>query len=141
MDRATVSTSNGGSAVDVKEREAANVGAGLWKGLGMWAWLLFRVSGLILAGYLFVHIVVISQGRAGADALDDLMEFFHNPIMVFFELMLVAAVLYHALNGVRILLMDLGVGIGRHKAIFWVVMVVAAATLAVFTWSAWPSIF
>lgn len=127
--------------MDVKEREAANVGAGLWKGLGMWAWLLFRVSGLILAGYLFVHIVVISQGRAGADALDDLMEFFHNPIMVFFELMLVAAVLYHALNGVRILLMDLGVGIGRHKAIFWVVMVVAAATLAVFTWSAWPSIF
>jgi len=127
--------------VDVKEREAANVGAGLWKGVGMWAWLLFRVSGLVLAGYLFVHVFVISQGRAGADALDDLMEFFHNPIMVFLELVLVAAVLYHALNGVRIVLMDLGIGIGRHKAVFWVVMAVAAATLVVFTWNAWPSIF
>lgn len=127
--------------MDVKEREAANVGAGLWKGVGMWAWLLFRVSGLVLAGYLFVHVFVISQGRAGADALDDLMEFFHNPIMVFLELVLVAAVLYHALNGVRIVLMDLGIGIGRHKAVFWVVMAVAAATLVVFTWNAWPSIF
>lgn len=127
--------------MDVKEREAANVGAGLWKGVGMWAWLLFRISGLVLAGYLFVHVFVISQGRAGADALDDLMEFFHNPVMVFLELMLVAAVLYHALNGVRIVLMDLGIGIGRHKAVFWVVMVVAAVTLGVFTWNAWPSIF
>lgn len=127
--------------MSAKDRETANVGAGLWKGLGMWAWIFFRVSGLILAGYLFVHVWVISQGRAGADELDDLFEFFHHPFLVFLELMLVAAVLYHALNGVRIVLMDLGVGIQRHKAIFWVCMAVAAATLAAFTWVAWPYIF
>ena len=46
--------------------------------------------------------------------------------------MLVAAVLYHALNGVRIILMDLGVGVQRHKAIFWVCMLVAALALALF---------
>lgn len=107
----------------------------------MWAWLLFRISGLVLAGYLFVHVFVIAQGRAGADVLDDLMEFFHNPVMVVLELMLVAAVLYHALNGVRIILLDLGIGISRHKTVFWAVMAVAAVTLAVFTWDAWPSIF
>ena len=38
--------------------------------------------------------------------------------------------LYHALNGVRIILMDLGVGVHRHKAIFWVCMLVAALSLA-----------
>lgn len=127
--------------MSAKDRETANVGAGLWKGLGMWAWILFRLSGLILAGYLFVHVWVISQGRAGAETLDDLFETFHNPFVVFLELMLVAAVLYHALNGVRIVLMDLGVGIRRHKAVFWVCMVVAAATLSVFAWQAWPLIF
>ncbi len=127
--------------MSAKDRETANVGSGLWKGLGMWAWLLFRISGLILVGYLFVHVWVISQGRAGVDELNDLFDLFHHPVLVFFELMLVAAVLYHALNGVRIVLMDLGVGIRQHKTVFWAVMVVAAATLAVFAWQALPSIF
>ena len=127
--------------MSAKDRETANVGAGLWKGLGMWAWVLFRISGLILVAYLFVHVWVISQGRAGAGELNDLFDFFHHPVLVFLELMLVAAVLYHALNGVRIILMDLGVGIRAHKTVFWVCMVVAAATLAVFAWQTWPSIF
>ncbi len=35
--------------MSAQERETANVGAGLWKGLGMWAWILFRISGLVLA--------------------------------------------------------------------------------------------
>jgi len=129
------------SEVSAKERETANVGAGLWKGLGMWAWLLFRISGLVLVGYLFVHIGVISLGRAGADKLDQMLDLFHNPVMVFLELMLVGAVLYHALNGVRIVLMDLGIGIRAHKTVFWACMAVAAATLLVFAWQAWPSIF
>lgn len=127
--------------MSAKDRETANVGAGLWKGLGMWAWLLFRISGLILVGYLFAHIWVIGQGRAGEDALDDLFETFHSPVLVFLELMIVAAVLYHALNGVRIVLMDLGFGIRQHKLVFWVCMIAVAATLAVFAWQAWPSIF
>jgi succinate dehydrogenase / fumarate reductase cytochrome b subunit len=117
----------------VKEREQANVGAGLWKGQGMWAWILFRISGLVLVFYLFVHIWVISQGRIGGpEAIDDLFEFFDKPLLVFLDLMLVAAVLYHALNGVRVILMDLGVGVHRHKAIFWVCMLVAALSLSLF---------
>ena len=119
--------------MSAQERETANVGAGLWKGIGMWAWILFRISGLVLAVYLFVHIWVISQGRvSGAETLDDFFAFFDRPFLVFLDLMLVAAVLYHALNGVRIILMDLGVGIRQHKVIFWVCMLVAAVTLSLF---------
>ena len=119
--------------MSVKERETANVGAGLWKGTGMWAWMLFRISGLVLVFYLFVHLWVISQGRIGGpEAIDNLFEFFDRPLLVFLDLMLVAAVLYHALNGVRIILMDLGVGIRQHKAVFWVCMLVAAIALCVF---------
>ena len=117
----------------VKEREQANVGAGLWKGIGMWAWMLFRISGLVLVLYLFVHLWVISQGRVGgAESLDGLFEFFDKPLLVFLDLMLVSAVLYHALNGVRIVLMDLGIGIKHHKAVFWVCMLVAALALGAF---------
>jgi succinate dehydrogenase / fumarate reductase cytochrome b subunit len=127
--------------VSAKERETANVGAGLWKGVGMWAWILFRISGLVLAAYLFVHIWVISQGRAGgADRLDSLFEFFDKPFLVFLDSVLVAAVLYHALNGVRVILMDFGVGIRQHKLIFWICMIVAAAAVWVFAYKAVPFI-
>ncbi len=120
--------------MSAKERETANVGAGLWKGTGMWAWILFRISGLVLVFYLFVHVWVISQGRVGgAASLNNLFKFFDKPLLVFLDLMLVSAVLYHALNGVRIVLMDLGIGIRQHKAIFWVCMLVAALTLCAFS--------
>ena len=119
--------------MSAKERDTANVGAGLWKSIGMWAWILFRISGLVLVAYLFVHIWVISQGRVGGPLeLDNLLETFDTPFLVFLDLMIVAALLYHALNGVRILLMDVGVGIRRHKAVFWICMLVAAVAFCAF---------
>ena len=128
--------------MSAQERETANVGAGLWKGIGMWAWILFRISGLVLAAYLFVHVWVISQGRAsGAETLDSFFEFFDKPLLVLLDMILVGAVLYHALNGVRILLMDFGVGIKNHKAVFWICMLIAAAAVWGFAYKAIPFIF
>ena len=121
-----------------KPRETANVGAGLWKATGMWAWLLFRISGLILVFYLGAHIIVISTGQF--DKLNELMEMFDNPILVLMDLALVVAVLYHALNGVRIILMDFGVGVKRHKAMFWAAMAVVVICFAVFAWVAFTFI-
>ena len=71
------------------------------------------------------------QGRVGgAETLDSLFEFFDKPFLVFLDLVLVVAVLYHALNGVRIMLMDFGVGIKRHKVVFWICMAVAVVCFA-----------
>ena len=135
-------SSEGVPILSAKERDTANVGAGLWKGIGMWAWILFRISGLVLAVYLFVHIWVISQGRSGGPGeLDKLFETFDKPFWVVLDFMLVSAVMYHSLNGVRIVLMDFGVGIKQHKAVFWVCMVVAAAALSLFAWKASGLIF
>jgi succinate dehydrogenase cytochrome b subunit len=121
-----------------KPRETANVGTGLWKATGMWAWLLFRISGLVLVFYLGAHIIVISTGHF--DQLDRLMKAFDNPVLVLADLALVVAVLYHALNGVRIILMDLGVGIHRHKVMFWSAMAVVVACFAVFAYVAFSYI-
>jgi succinate dehydrogenase / fumarate reductase cytochrome b subunit len=95
--------------------------------------MLFRISGLVLVFYLFMHLWVISQGRIGGpEAINNLFEFFDKPLLVFLDLMLVAAVLYHALNGVRVILMDLGIGIKQHKVVFWICMLVAALSLSLF---------
>jgi succinate dehydrogenase / fumarate reductase cytochrome b subunit len=123
-------------------RAEGNVGSGLWRGVGMWAWLLFRISGLILVAYLFVHIGIISQGQiSGANVLDRLFKDFENPALVFLDFLLVAAVLYHGLNGVRIILMDLGYGISQHKLVYVSTMVVAAGFLVAFAVVAAPFIF
>lgn len=121
-----------------KPRELANVGAGLWKATGMWAWLLFRISGLILVFYLCAHIIVISTAGwgSGGGTFDSVMEFLEQPVFILLDLALVVAVLYHALNGVRIILMDLGVGIDRHKVVFWSAMAVVVICFAIFAWVA-----
>ncbi len=46
------------------------------------------------------------------------------------------AVLYHALNGVRIVLMDFGLGIKQHKVVFWIVMAIAVICLVFFAYVA-----
>ncbi len=118
-------------------RQTANVGAGNWKGTGMWAWILFRISGLVLVAYLFVHVWVISTARLGGPAqIDSMFKFFDRPLLVLLDVALVAAVLYHALNGVRIVLMDMGYGVRSHKVVFWVCMVAAAAILSLFAYKA-----
>jgi succinate dehydrogenase / fumarate reductase cytochrome b subunit len=121
-----------------KPIEIANVGAGLWKATGMWAWLFFRISGLILVFYLGAHIIVISTGQF--DKLDALMKSFDNPVLVLADLALVVAVLYHAFNGLRIILMDFGIGIKRHKVVFWSAMAVVVICFAVFAWVAFTFI-
>ncbi len=124
-------------AVPQKPTRDGDAGAGLWKGLGMWSWILFRISGVVLVLYLVAHLWVISQGRIGGpESLDSLFETLDRPFLVFLDLMLVAAVLYHALNGVRVILMDFGVGVRSHKAIFWVCMFLAASALGLFAFKA-----
>jgi succinate dehydrogenase / fumarate reductase, cytochrome b subunit len=108
----------------------------------MWAWLLFRISGLVLVFYLGAHILVIStsQWSEAGKTLNDLMKTFDNPLMVLLDLALVVAVLYHALNGVRIILMDLGIGVQRHKVMFWSAMAVVVVCFAVFAYVAFTFI-
>ena len=124
-----------------QDRETANVGAGLWKGVGMWAWLLFRVAGIVLVVYLFAHIGVISTARLGGrSTLNSAFDLFDHPLFVLLDLLLVWAVLFHALNGVRILLMDCGLGIHRHKLVFGACMAVAVISLGFFAFKAFAYI-
>jgi succinate dehydrogenase / fumarate reductase, cytochrome b subunit len=128
--------------LSAKPRETANVGAGLWKATGMWAWLFFRISGLILVFYLGAHIIIISTAQFAADGstFTDVMKFLEHPVALVLDLALVVAVLYHALNGVRIILMDFGVGIHRHKIIFWSCMAVVVVCFVVFAYVAFSYI-
>jgi succinate dehydrogenase / fumarate reductase cytochrome b subunit len=102
----------------------------VWTTVGMWAWILHRLTGLGLALYIFIHIVLMStsilRGQQGFDAM--LSYLMGHPVFQLLETLLLGAALYHGFNGIRILLFDLGVGIevGRQKVLFWVFMTIAA---------------
>ncbi|MBI2854672.1 MAG: succinate dehydrogenase, cytochrome b556 subunit [Chloroflexi bacterium] len=88
---------------------------------GMWAFVLHRVSGLVIAAYGVAHIIVISTSMFGG-TFDTVMENLHKPWVVSLELLLILAVLYHGLNGIRLLLFDIGIGIRQQKPLFWGLM-------------------
>ncbi|MDP2662458.1 MAG: succinate dehydrogenase, cytochrome b556 subunit [Dehalococcoidia bacterium] len=94
---------------------------------GMWAWTLHRISGVALAAYLVTHIIVISSSARGPGGINfnSLLATLTQPFFLALDLLLWAAVLYHTLNGIRILLFDAGVGVRRQKMVFWGFMTVA----------------
>ncbi|PXW30047.1 succinate dehydrogenase, cytochrome b556 subunit [Nocardia sp. 348MFTsu5.1] len=73
---------------------------------GMWSWVLHRITGVSIFFFLFVHVLDTAVIRIDPDKYSEIIETYKNPIIGLMEIGLVACVLYHALNGVRIILID-----------------------------------
>ena len=71
------------------------------------AWFGHRASGLGVLFYLFLHIVENFTLLFGADAYNATLGLFRNLPVRLLEILLMAAVVYHALNGLRVISMDL----------------------------------
>jgi succinate dehydrogenase / fumarate reductase cytochrome b subunit len=61
----------------------------------------------------------------GEDAFDDLMGIFDNPLMLVLDAGLVGIVAFHALNGIRLILLDMSIGLRYQKVLFWIAFIVA----------------
>lgn len=73
---------------------------------GMWAWVLHRITGATIFFFLFVHVLDTALVRVSPQAYNEVIETYKTPIVGLMEMGLVAAVLYHALNGIRVILID-----------------------------------
>jgi succinate dehydrogenase / fumarate reductase cytochrome b subunit len=100
------------------------------RGLGMWAFVLNRVTGILLTLYLLLHFVNISALFLGETAWNRLMDLFRTPPFLVFDVLLLLVLLYHGLNGIRLVLLALNVGVRRQKALFWGLMAFGALFLA-----------
>jgi succinate dehydrogenase / fumarate reductase, cytochrome b subunit len=96
---------------------------------GTWAFVLHRLSGLGLLAYLPLHIWVTGSlvGRTGE--FDRYMAFLDRPLFHFLEWGLFGVVLYHALNGLRVIALDAGwwAGLPGQKRLFWALIGAGAA--------------
>ena len=73
---------------------------------GMWSWVLHRITGATIFFFLFVHVLDTALVRVSPQAYNEVIDTYKTPIVGLMEVGLVAAVLYHALNGIRIILID-----------------------------------
>jgi succinate dehydrogenase / fumarate reductase cytochrome b subunit len=73
---------------------------------GMVAWAFHRISGLAIFAFVLLHVFDIYLAGADPTAYDDLLKFYASTVGRMMEVLIGAALFYHALNGVRILLMD-----------------------------------
>lgn len=76
---------------------------GLW---GQWSWLAHRISGLAILSFLVIHVWDTANAHFLPGLYQWSIEFFKNPLWAVGEIALMAAVLYHAFNGIRITLLD-----------------------------------
>lgn len=101
---------------------------------GTLAHILHRVTGLLLVVYLFLHLGVISFTYLDGQTFDDLMATFSTPLFLMLDLALFAGVMIHGLNGLRIMLFDLGYLTRKQKPLFWGLMVIAALSVLIAAW-------
>lgn len=73
---------------------------------GQWAWILHRVTGVGVLLFLLVHIVDTAFIGWGPELYNKAMAVYRLPVFRVGEVLLAGCVLFHALNGVRIIIID-----------------------------------
>ena len=96
-----------------------------YKFTGSWAWILHRLAGLALIFYITLHIWVINTLTKGPDTFNSVMDFLNSPLFKFLEVGLWGVILFHAFNGVRIIIIDFFEAALFHKKIFYIFIIIA----------------
>ena len=92
--------------------------------VGQYAWVLHRATGIGVLGFLLIHIIDIMLIGLGRDVYDHSVSFYGNWFIVPMEILLVGAVIYHTLNGLRIIAVNFSAkGPSMEKRYFWWVLV------------------
>lgn len=99
-----------------------------WRDPGWLAFALNRLAGHILILYLLAHMVVLSQLDAGASGWNRLLDLFGSKPFLVGDVLLIAAVVFHGLNGLRVVALTGGLGV-RHPNLWVAAVLVASAAL------------
>lgn len=86
---------------------------------GMFAWLFHRIAGVAIWAFVVLHVIDIYLVGGDPKAYDALLAIYASPAGRVGEMLLGAALLYHALNGLRIILMDFWPALSRYHRVLW----------------------
>jgi len=89
---------------------------------GTWAFVLNRWSGVLLAIYLYVHLGILTSVAFNPDAYDQFLVIARSPLGLAFDVGLILLLVYHGLNGLRVIYATLAGKIEQHEVQFWLVV-------------------
>ncbi len=84
-------------------------------GLGQRAWILHRLTGLGVFAFLALHIIDIFVVGFNPAVFNTLSVIYHLPVMRMGHIILFYCVIFHAVNGVRIIILDLFPHLWRYQ--------------------------
>ena len=99
--------------------------------LGAAAFLTNRVTGLLLVGYLYLHLGVLYLLTEGPGSWASVLRLFKNPYVLALESLLILFICLHGLNGLRLAMVETGTGVRHQKAWFAAVLAVSTGLYAV----------
>lgn len=100
-------------------------------GRGMWAWVLHRVTGLGVLLFLAAHVIETFTLSLGPAIYNDTIETYNQPLFRVAEVALVFAVIYHAVNGIRVTVQDFWPSLWEYeRPLLWATVVL---TVLIFT--------
>ena len=98
----------------------------MYKSTGFISFVLRRFTGVILVFYLFMHLVVIGSAQFGAETFDRTLNLVQTDLFKILEVALLAAVVYHAFDGLRLLIVHYFDVTEYRKSMFYAVFGIAA---------------
>jgi succinate dehydrogenase / fumarate reductase cytochrome b subunit len=99
----------------------------------MWSWVFHRITGVAIFFFLLVHVLDTALVRVSPEAYNAVIGTYKNPIMGIGEAVLVAAIAYHAFNGLRIIVVDFwSKGTRYQRQLTWAVWIIWVIVMAGF---------
>jgi succinate dehydrogenase / fumarate reductase, cytochrome b subunit len=99
------------------------------RGPGGRALALHRLTGLVIVFYLYLHLAVLSMLLIGRSAWSSFLSLVTAKGFLAFEVVLIAAVLFHGLNGIRVAFVGSGIAVSRERAMLWTGGVIGTAAI------------
>ncbi len=98
----------------------------MYRSTGFISFVLRRVSGVALVIYLGLHMWVIGSVNAGPEVFDARLATVQTTFFKFLEIALLAAVVYHAFDGIRLLIVHYFRVTEYRKSLFYAAFAVSA---------------
>lgn len=108
------------TAAASEANQPSGAGLVLWlcggrKGPEGYLYLLHRITGIILLLFVIGHVLLSSSQLLGMEVWAELMEMATSPVVEYFRYPLLFAFGFHTFNGIRLILVELGLSVGRAE--------------------------
>jgi len=138
----------GGTAATMPGRAPVIRNRGLWTAIryrgreGMWTWILHRMTGLGILLFLIIHVVETATVIYYPDIYDAFLASYKTALFRVAEVLIIFAVLYHSVNGLRIIIQDFWpLMMQRQRQLTWAVAAITVLAMVPIVWLLMAPVF